>query len=31
VSYKLNYTDRFKEPIGEMGRPDVIRILKKLE
>ena len=31
MSYKLNYTDRFKETIREMDRPEVIRILKKLE
>ena len=31
MSYKLNYTDTFKETIGEMDRPEVIRILKKLE
>lgn len=31
MSYKLNYTDRFKETIGEMDRPEVIGILKKLE
>jgi len=31
VSYKLNYTDRFKETIREIDRPEVIRVLKKLE
>ena len=31
MSYKLNYTDRFKETMREMDRPEVIKILKKLE
>ncbi|MBC8493027.1 MAG: hypothetical protein H8D43_04500 [Chloroflexi bacterium] len=31
MSYKLNYTDRFKETMREMDRPEVIKILKKHE
>ena len=31
MSYKLGYTDRFKETLNDINREDRIRILKKIE
>ena len=31
MSYKLGYTDRFKETLNDINRRDTIRILKKIE
>lgn len=31
MSYKLGYTDRFKETLSDISREDTIRILKKIE
>ena len=31
MSYKLGYTDRFKETLNDISREDTVRILKKLE
>jgi len=31
MSYKLDYTDRFKETLNDINREDRIRILKKIE
>ncbi|MEA3338487.1 MAG: type II toxin-antitoxin system RelE/ParE family toxin [Chloroflexota bacterium] len=31
MSYKLDYTDRCKETLNELDKPEVVRLLKKLE
>ena len=31
MSYRLNYTDRFKKTLREIDRQDIVRILKKAE
>lgn len=31
MSYKLNYTERFKKTIREMDKPEIIKVLKKLK